>query len=435
MLQVTEWGSDGAESTYFFFPEGEEINAAAAETYYGFYNIYTVLHSVSRFGDSVRDLHSAGAGANANIFLWRSYQSDELVRRARKHGGLPVAPRSLPHSAQPSGASLGWMVAALVAIYCYTMGGWQPEYQVSIPANDTLARLVGLLLWATAALGVVSCIALGGRRRDATVYLPDDGRSTPATPCPCGQGMMDGASSAPRSSGAVGESGSALGDDVDDLACVSARGAATAHGIVRRQDDPPSTLVPALKDMGAGATADAERRDEFSGGAAGGRAFPPLTRGNGQGSVPVQLDPWSADNVTPREQGTDAVAVASSVAGTREIAPGTEHGHDASAQPGEPCRTAVDQRRGRTSSEHDAPPLLSSVSSRMMAESRTGLDPDGVLADLLPIPGKMDRCTQWCPLIPFSGTVLSPLAVRPGPHSGHRPSFLTRLRTSPWSCL
>ena len=70
MLQVTEWGSDGAESTYFFFPEGEEINAAAAETYYGFYNIYTVLHSVSRFGDSVRDLHAAGAGASANIFLW-----------------------------------------------------------------------------------------------------------------------------------------------------------------------------------------------------------------------------------------------------------------------------------------------------------------------------------------------------------------------------
>ena len=374
MLQVTEWGSDGAESTYFFFPEGEEINAAAAETYYGFHNIYTELHSVSRFGDSVTDLHAAGAGANANIFLWRSYQSDELVRRARKHGGLPVAPRTPPNSARPGGASLGsWMVVALVAIYCYTMGGWRPEYQVSIPANDTLARLVGLLLWATAALGVVSCIALGGRRRDATVYLPDDGRSTPATPCPCGQGMMDGASSAPRSSGAVGERGSALGDDVDDLACVSARGAATPCGIVRRQDDPPSYLVPALKDMGAGATADAERRDEFSGGAAGGRAVPPLTRGDGQGSVPVQLDPWSADNVTPRDQGADAVAVASSVAGTREIAPVTEHGHDASVQPGEPCRTAVDQSRRRTGRVHDVPPLLSSLSSSMLAESATEL--------------------------------------------------------------
>ena len=102
----------------------------------------------------------------------------------------------------------------------------------------------------------------------------------------------------------------------------------------------------------------------------------------------MQLDPWSADNVTPRDQGTDAVAVASSVAGTREIAPGTEHGHDVSVQPGEPCRTAVDQRRERTSSEHDAPPLLSSVSSSMLAESRTGLEPDGVLADFLRIPGK-----------------------------------------------
>ena len=84
ILQVQDW--DAAELTHFFFPEGEEVNAAAAAAYYAYYNIFTLLHPVTHFGDYVTSLRINEP--RANLILWGSYQSDELVRRACLRGGL-----------------------------------------------------------------------------------------------------------------------------------------------------------------------------------------------------------------------------------------------------------------------------------------------------------------------------------------------------------